>query len=130
MKIMVGYDGTQNAWDALDLAQKNAKAFDAQIHVVTSLVGGTEDDKKKIEKAEENLEYAQNTLKESEFSCKTHLLIRGLSPGEDLVQFAKETKIDLIVIGIKKRSKVGKLMFGSTAQYVILQAPCPVLTIK
>ncbi len=130
MKIMVGYDGTTEAWDALDLAQKNAKAFDAQIHVVTSLVGGAEDDKKKIVKAEENLEYAQNILKESEIACKTHLLIRGLSPGEDLVQFAKEIKIDLIVIGVRKRSKVGKLMFGSAAQYVILQAPCPVLTVK
>lgn len=130
MKIMVGYDGSPVAWDALDLARKNAKAFDAQIHVVTILIGSDWDDKKKIEKAEENLGYAQKTLEESEISCKTHLLIHGLSPGEDLVKFAKETKIDQIVIGVRKRSKVGKLIFGSTAQYVILNAPCPVLTVK
>ena len=44
--------------------------------------------------------------------------------------FLLENEIDEIVIGIKKRSKVGKLIFGSTAQYVILEAPCPVLTVK
>ena len=61
---------------------------------------------------------------------ETHLVISSLESGEDLVQFAEESKIDEIIIGIRKRSKVGKLMFGSTAQYVILNAPCPVVSIK
>jgi nucleotide-binding universal stress UspA family protein len=39
-------------------------------------------------------------------------------------------KIDLIFLGIVKKSKVGKLLFGSTAQYVILHAPCPVVTVQ
>ncbi len=50
--------------------------------------------------------------------------------GEDLVRFAKDNDIDEIIIGVKRRSKVGKLVFGSTAQYVILKAPCPVLAVK
>ena len=57
-------------------------------------------------------------------------MIRGLSPGEDLIEFANENKIDQIVVGVKRRSKVGKLLMGSTAQYVILQAECPVITVK
>ena len=56
--------------------------------------------------------------------------VRGLEPGEDLVRFAKEQNIDEILVGIKHRSKVGKFIFGSTAQYVILETPCPVLTVK
>ena len=54
----------------------------------------------------------------------------SLESGEDLVQFAEQNKIDEIILGIRKRSKVGKLMFGSTAQYVILNAPCPVVSVK
>jgi len=45
------------------------------------------------------------------------------------VEFAQDNKIDEIVIGVKRRSKVGKMVFGSNAQYVILNAPCPVVTV-
>ena len=54
-------------------------------------------------------------------------MISGLDSGEDIVEFAKQNKADEIIIGIRRKSKVGKLMFGSTAQYVILNAPCPVV---
>jgi nucleotide-binding universal stress UspA family protein len=57
-------------------------------------------------------------------------LIRGIAPGEDIVEFANDQKIDEIFIGIVKKSKVGKLLFGSNAQYIILEAPCPVVSVK
>ena len=47
-----------------------------------------------------------------------------------LVEFADQNDIIEIVIGVRRRSKVGKLLFGSTAQYVILTAPCPVVSVK
>ena len=62
--------------------------------------------------------------------CETHLLIRGFEAGEDLVMFAEEQNAEEIIIGIKRRSKVGKFIFGSTAQIVILDAHCPVLSVK
>ena len=49
---------------------------------------------------------------------------------ENIVQFAEENDADLIIVGVRRRSKVGKLMFGSTAQFVILKASCPVMTVK
>ena len=130
MKIMVGYDGSNAAWDALILAQKHARAFDAKIHIATSLFGGDQVDGKKVKEAEKSLEYAKNLVEEEGLPCKTHLLIRGLSPGEDLVKFANEKNIEQIVIGVRRRSNLGKIIFGSTARYVILEAKCPVLTIK
>ncbi len=130
MKILVGYDGTNSAKEALNLTKSHAKAFGASVEVVTSMQKGTESERKFIEQAERGLGYAKSLFEEDGIACNTHLLIRGLSAGEDLVEFANENQIDHIVVGVKRRSKVGKLLMGSTAQYVILQAECPVITVK
>jgi len=130
MKILVGYDGTNSAKEALNLAKTHAKLFDASVDVVTSMEKGTEGQREQIEQAENGLEWAKSLFVESGIACNTHLLIRGLAPGEDIVEFAEESKSDEIVIGVKRRSKVSKLLLGSTAQYVILQATCPVVSVK
>ena len=130
MKILVGYDGTNSAKEALNLAKIHAKAFGASVEVVSSMQKGTESERNDIEQAERGLEYAKSLFEEDGIACNTHLLIRGLSAGEDLVEFANENDISEIVVGVKRRSKVGKLLMGSTAQYVILQAGCPVVTVK
>lgn len=130
MIIMVAYDESRVANAALGLAKKLAKAFHATIHVVTSMKGGPEVPRDAFEKSREGLRYAKSILERDGIPCKTHLSVRGLEPGEDLVQYAKEHAVDEIIIGVRRRSKVGKLVFGSTAQYVILEARCPVLTVK
>ena len=91
---------------------------------------GTENQREDIEQAERGLEWAKSLFEENGITCHTHLLIRGLGPGEDLVDFAEENKVDEIVVGVKRSSKVGKLLMGSTAQYVILKAKCPVVSVK
>jgi len=130
MKILVGYDGSNSAKDALNLAKSHAKGLGASVEVVTSMQKGTESERKEIEQAERGLEYAKALFEEDNIACNTHLLIRGLSAGEDLVEFANENAVDEIIVGVKRRSKVGKFLMGSTAQYVILQANCPVVTVK
>jgi len=130
MKIVVGYDGTSAAKEALDLAKIHAKAFGATVEVVTSMEKGTEDQREEIEQAERGLEWAKSLFEENNIKCGSHLLIRGMAPGEDLVEFAKENNVDEIIVGVKRRSKVGKLLMGSTAQFVILQAACPVVSVK
>lgn len=130
MNILVGYDGSNAAKDALKLAKQRAKALDAKVDVVTSMKGVKNNQYDDVRQAELGLEYAKALLKEDNMSCKTHLLIRGLSPGEDLVQFAEDNQINEIIVGVRRRSKVGKLLMGSTAQHVILKAPCPVVTVK
>ena len=130
MKIIVGYDGSDVGRRALLLARDHAKAFAGKVYVLTSLVGGPQEKLEDIQKAEAGLEYAENLLKRDNIPCEVHLLIRGLTPGEDLVEFANETEADEIIVGIEKKSKVGKFIFGSNAQYVIIEAKCPVMTIK
>jgi nucleotide-binding universal stress UspA family protein len=53
-----------------------------------------------------------------------------LPPGEDIVKFAENNDIDHLFVGIEKISKTRKMLLGSTAQYIILKAPCPVTTTK
>ena len=54
----------------------------------------------------------------------------GLAAAEELLRVAGEREVDLIVIGLRRRSPVGKLILGSNAQRVLLDAPCPVLAVK
>ena len=131
MKILVGYDGSNEAKDALKLAQKHSKAFGAKIDVVKSVTRNHLLDRSLIQTAEEKLEREiRNQLNGDITSYKTRLLVSSRSSGENLVWFAELENIDEIIIGVRRRSKVGKLLLGSTAQYVILNAPCPVITIK
>ena len=130
MKILVGYDGSNSAKDALNLAKKHAAAFNASVTIVTSLTGGSVTHAVEVEHATEDLEEAKKLFDGDGIQCETKLLVRGMTPGEDLVDFANEQAVDEIIIGIKRRSKVGKLLFGSNAQYIIIKAPCPVVTVK
>jgi nucleotide-binding universal stress UspA family protein len=130
MRILIGYDGSAPAKAALKLATKHAMVFGATVDVITSMEEGTGSRMPEIETAERGLEWAKSLFAEKNIPCATHLMIRGLSPGEDLVNFAKENKVDEIIVGIERLSKVGKLILGSTAQYVILEANCPVVSVK
>ena len=130
MKILVGYNGSAVAKSALAQAKSYAKAYDALVYVVISLEGGTGEKIEEISEAIENLKFAQDFLERDGVRCKTEQLVRGLTPGEDLVKFATENEIDHIFVGIEKKSKTRKMLLGSTAQYVILQAPCPVTSVK
>jgi nucleotide-binding universal stress UspA family protein len=129
MKILVGYDGSNSAKEALELAKKHAEAFNAEVLVITSLTGGSVTHAVEVEQATEELAEIKNAFPES-IPCETKLLVRGMNPGEDIVAYAEEQGVDEIVIGVKRRSKVGKLLFGSNAQCVIIKASCPVVTVK
>ena len=130
MKILVGYDDSKVTKDVLKLAHKHGLAFKAEVYIVTSLEQSPTLKKEDIDKAESKLENLIKPFKADDIVCETQASVSYETPGEDLVRFAKENDIDEIIIGVKRRSKVGKLVFGSTAQYVILKAPCPVLTVK
>lgn len=133
MKILVGYDGSNSSKEALNQAKIQAKAFDGEIHLVTSHKQDSyqkEEKKHVIGKIETELEHQQQSVIQDGIACESHLLITGLSPSEDLLEFAEERNIDLIVIGVRRRSQVGKLMFGSTAHPIILNSKCPVLSVK
>ncbi|MCU0539851.1 MAG: universal stress protein [Desulfobacterales bacterium] len=130
MKILVAFDGTKEARKAVEVAVAHAKAFGAGIVLAHSMVGGPEIPRKEFEDAERALKHQEVLITAEGVPCESVLSVRGMEAGEDLVQLAEERKADEIIIGIQRKSKVGKLLFGSTAQYVVMRAPCPVVTVQ
>lgn len=131
MKLIVGYkSGTNQAENLLELALKRAQLFNATVLIVTVMAEGMEKDQDRITEAKAGLETARTHFDRKKIPCQTHLLIRGIDPADDLVTFAKETQANEIIIGVKNRTRVGKLLLGSTAQAVILNSPCPVVSIR
>ena len=51
-------------------------------------------------------------------------------PSDSVVQVAQRRDARLVVLGLAHRSAVGKMIFGSTAQRILLDATCPVLAVK
>ena len=130
MKFLVGYNGSVESKAALSLAGDFAKTFNAHVFVMSSMEGGSSEKPEDINQAEQNLREAKDFLDEKGVECETHQLARGFTPGEDIVRFAEENEIDQVFVGIEKKSRTSKLILGSTAQFVILKAPCPVITAK
>jgi nucleotide-binding universal stress UspA family protein len=130
MNILVAYDGTKEAREAARVAAKHAKAFGGRIILAFSMVGGPEIPRQEFEHAEKELQSQALTLREEGFECETLLSVRGLETGEDIVKIAEEKGAEEIIIGVQRKSKVGKLLFGSTAQYIILNAASPVVTVR
>lgn len=131
MKFMVCYDGSDEAKEALKLAREHAKIWDAKLEVANTFTREEPLKHSFIKKTEEKLEEeVKNILGGDVPPYEVQLLITSETSGERLVKFAKDAKINQIFLGIIKKSKVGKFLFGSTAQYVILHAPCPVVTVQ
>ena len=132
MKIVVGYDGSPEAKAALQFAKTHAKGFGAKVHILTCMETGPDKHLKEVENAEKDLEKVRHSLAADNIPSETHLhlMISGLTPGKDLVQFGQKIDAHEIIVGVRKTSRLNKFIFGSTAQYVILHGHCPVVTVK
>jgi nucleotide-binding universal stress UspA family protein len=130
MKLLFAYDGVKNVAKTFEAARSHALAFKGEVLLFTASGHSPELHTAEIAKLEAQLEEIKKRFEEDQIPCSIHTVYRSLSPGEDIVDFARQNKIDEIIIGVKHRSKIGKLIMGSTAQYVILEAPCPVLAVK
>ena len=114
---------------ALAVAQKRAKALNAKLHVFTSASNGN-GDKTRNGRLQTGLKDAEMMCTACGIDCKIIMSEQKQTPAENIVQYAVENEIEEIVIGLRKRSQLGKLLFGSTSRQVVIEAPCPVLVVK
>lgn len=128
--IVVGYVPKPEGKAALRRAAEEARLRGSRLVVVNSHRGGREFDRDDAIESEAQLEEVKHELKDADVEHEVRQLVRGMDPAEDLVNVAEEVDAEFIVIGLRRRSPVGKLILGSNAQRVLLDAPCPVLAVK
>ncbi len=129
MKVLVGFITTPEGEAALEAAIAEAKLRDARLVVVHSLVGGGRDEDQ-LPEYKKALDAVAARLEADGVDHEIRELVRGNAPGNDLLEFSRDEAVDLIVIGVRRRSPVGKLVLGSNAQDILLGADCPVLAVK
>jgi len=130
MSIIVGYVPTKEGRAALRRAAQEAQLRRTKLVVVNSHRGGRDFDSTEAERFENELSQVQSTLDAEGIEHEVRALVRGNEPSEDLIAVAEESDADFIVIGLRRRTPVGKLILGSNAQRILLDAACPVLAVK
>ena len=128
--IVVGYVPKPEGDAALDRAIEEAKLRGDKLVVVNSHRGGREYEGEDATQDDAAMDTVKAKLEGSGVEFDIRQLVRGFEPAEDLISVAEANDADLIVIGLRRRSPVGKLILGSNAQRILLDAHCAVLAVK
>lgn len=128
--IVVGYVPKPEGEAALRLAAEEARLRGSSLVVVNSRRVRREGTAADAPSDDADLDHISAQLAGAGVEHEVRQLVRGIDPAEDLVGVAEEVGADFIVIGLRRRSPVGKLILGSNAQRILLDAPCPVLAVK
>ena len=128
MSVVVGYVATPEGEAALETAVAEARRLGVRLVVVLSERGHRfSSDSSDIERQADEVR-----LRLDEVGVGYQVLVtsRGRDVADDIIGAAQNDPAQLIVIGLRRRSPVGKLLLGSNAQRILLDAPCPVLAVK
>lgn len=125
--VVVGYVPKPEGEAALTAAIEEARLRGADLIVINSHRTRTGESPNA---GEPDLYEARAKLDASGIVYEIRQLTRGFEAAEDLVSIAEANDAILIVIGLRRRTPVGKLILGSNAQRVLLDAHCPVLAVK
>jgi nucleotide-binding universal stress UspA family protein len=130
MAVVVGYVPTPEGRAALGAAREEAQDRQLKLIVVNSHKGGASFEGEDSIRTDEELEAVRRELENDVTDFEILELVRGNDPTEDLIEVAAEVGAALIVIGLRRRTPIGKLVLGSNAQRILLEADCPVLSVK
>ena len=128
MTIVVGYIPRPEGLAAVDAAIVEAERRTERLVVVNTGHHGDNTDPSYA--AAQDLDALDAQLTDRGIEHEIRQPNRGLAPADELLAAAADVTARLIVIGLRRRSPLGKLITGSTAQQVLLDAPCDVLAVK
>jgi nucleotide-binding universal stress UspA family protein len=128
MPIVVGFVPTPEGHAALDRAIAEARLRGRRLIVLNASRGDALVDPRYASAAD--WDSVQKQLATSGVEHEVSQAVVARDAADQILQVAHDTNAELIVIGLRRRSPVGKLIMGSSAQTVLLEAECPVLAVK
>lgn len=128
MSVVLGYVPNEKGRAALEAAVQEARFRGGPLVVVNTTRSDRLVDPRYAQ--EEGLTELEASLAGSGVEHELRHFSSQRTAAEDLLEVAREVSAELIVIAVRHRTAVGKLLLGSTAQTVILEAPCSVLAVK
>ncbi len=137
-RILVGYDGSENAERALDFAIELASKFSARLFVVevidltlfynSGVLPPLEATKSLEEKAKKDVKKAIEKTKSKGVDTEG-ITLEG-DPAHSILEFAKDNQVDVIVIGSRGLSKVQRIFLGSVSNKIVQESRIPVIVVK
>ena len=128
MSVVVGYVPTPEGRAALRAALEEAELRGQSLHVVNTSRGDALVDPRFS--SDEDLAEVHRQLERSGVEFELDHRISGNDGAADVTAAAERLGASLVVIGLRRRSSTGKLIFGSSAQRILLDVPCRVLAVK
>ena len=128
MTILVAYVARPEGQAALDKGMEIAKRRNERLMVVNASPGGTKEDPSMIDS--EEVERVEKLLRDAGVNAEFKQFVRGKSAVEEIEALVESQQVSVLIIGLRKRSPVGKLIMGSVAQELLLSVSCPVLAVK
>ncbi|MBI3094682.1 MAG: universal stress protein [Rhodocyclales bacterium] len=128
MTILVAYVPRPEGQAALDKGIEIAGRRKEALVVVNTSRGGSGEDPSMADV--QDVERVEKLLMASGIDATFKQFVRGKSAIEEIEEMVDSLPISLVVIGLRKRTPVGKLFLGSVAQDILLNVPCPVLAVK
>lgn len=128
MTIVVGFSATAPGRAALTTAVSEAQLRGQPLLVINSSRGDAYADPGFAHQAD--WDWVQATLDEAGVDFSVRQEMRGKDPSEEIIEVCTEVGASLCVIGLRRRSQVGKMLLGSNAHRILMDSPCPVLSVR
>jgi nucleotide-binding universal stress UspA family protein len=140
--VLVAADFEDTSRSALEYGRNVARAFGAKLHVVHVVprvvpMSATEFEPNNLEDLQASV--VEGAARQLDLllteTDRVHLRVKPMvlvstTPADAIVDYARETHVDIIVVGTHGRGGISHLLMGSVAEHVVRHAPCPVLVVR